>query len=182
MTPHEVLPAHDARRRIALDRDLLTAELARHSSDALAAPYDVAGGPLGDFCESLHDLLAHVLMWDEINLAVLTEARAGRRHWSLEARWETGDAGRALNQAGVAAGRNLPFDLLLQRFDTVLQSLLGELDAYQAEKWSEPVGLDLDAADSHGGLAQYVMTVPNNDPYWHAAIHLRKLGEMGDSL
>jgi alpha/beta hydrolase fold len=35
----------------------------------------VTAGPLGDFCDSLHDLVAHVLMWDEINLAV----EAGRR-------------------------------------------------------------------------------------------------------
>lgn len=38
----------------------------------------LASGSLGDFCESLRDLVAHVLMWDEINLAVVTEAAAGR--------------------------------------------------------------------------------------------------------
>jgi hypothetical protein len=46
--------------------------------DASATRTARLAAALGDFCESLHDLVAHVLMWDEINLAVLAEAAAGR--------------------------------------------------------------------------------------------------------
>jgi hypothetical protein len=122
----------------------------------------ITAGPLGDFCESLHDLVAHVLMWDEINLAVLAEARAGRSHWSLDARWETPDIGRRLNKGGVLAGRELPADLLLHRLVTVRDAFLTELDEYDEETWQSGTG----------ALAQRVCTVPGQPSYWHAALHL----------
>ena len=106
-------------------------------------------------------------MWDEINLAVLAEAGSGRRHWSLDPRWETSEAGLRLNRSGVAAGREIPADLLLHRFAMVRDALLSQVRTYAADDWS-----------AHSGpLAEYVMTVPNHDPYWHAAIHLKQLGE-----
>ena len=143
----------------------------------------MAGGPLGDFCESLGDLVAHVLMWDEISLAVLTEARIGRQHWSLDPRWETREAGQALNRAGVAAGRALPVALLLHRFAAAQDALLAELRSYSEEAWRAPLaaGIGVDAAPSMGALAAYVMTVPKTAPYWHAAIHLRRLPDVGVS-
>jgi hypothetical protein len=55
-------------------------------------------------------------MWDEISLAVLSEAAAGRTHWSLDPLWETVDAGQRLNPGGVAAGRRIPASLLLHRY------------------------------------------------------------------
>lgn len=161
-----ILPPDEAVRRIELDRRMLVDEVGKHASETLTDPYVVGGRPLGDFCESLHDLVAHVLMWDEINLAVLTEDRYDRRHWSLDPRWETREAGRQLNQTGVVAGRKLPADLLLHRFTTVREALVAQLGTYTFEEWT-----------ARGGpLAQHVMTVPDHDPYWHAAIHLDRLG------
>lgn len=74
----ELLPMREATRRIRADHDILRRTVEPLSPDELAAEYRLTSGPMGDFCESLHDLLAHVLMWDEISLAVLTEAGAGR--------------------------------------------------------------------------------------------------------
>lgn len=179
MTVVPVLPIDEAVRRTELDRRLLTEEVDGHQEQALTAPYRVAAGPLGDSCESLRDLVAHVLMWDEINLAVLTEAREARKHWSLDPQWETREAGQMLNAAGVAAGRRLPVRLLLHRFATVRDALLAELQNYTDEEWHAPVLLDVRSAHSVGSLAQYVMTVPRAAPYWHAAIHLGKLAETG---
>jgi len=171
-----ILPAAEAVRRTEVDRGLLLDELGRHPQAALTAVYRVDARPLGDACESLRDLVAHVLMWDEINLAVLTEARQARRHWSLDPRWERGEAGRMLNRAGVAAGRELPVALLLHRFAAVRDALLDELRGHPEDRWLAP--LPLDQARSIGALAQYVMTVPRAAPYWHAAIHLHKLAEV----
>lgn len=126
----------------------------------LSAAYEIGGGPLGDFCESLHDLVAHVLMWDEINLAVLTEAAAGREHWSLDTRWEQPDVGRMLNRGGVAAGRELPADLLLHRSASIHDAVLDQLTT----SW-----------ESVGELAQRVWTVPGKPAFWHAAVHLGTL-------
>src|SRR5262245_28416476 len=112
-----MLPVAEALDRITVDRDLLL-EVVRPRTEAdLIAPYLVDGRALGDFCDSLRDLVAHVLMWDEINLTVLAEARAGRRHWSLDTRWEQPEVGALLNRSGVAAGLLLPVDLLVHRFD-----------------------------------------------------------------
>ncbi len=102
-----IVSLQEASGRLRADHELLLARVAGLAEDQLAASYRVASGPLGDFCDSLHDLLAHVLMWDEINLAVLSEATAGRAHWSLDPRWETPEAGRLLNRGGVAAARSL---------------------------------------------------------------------------
>src|SRR5258708_28342684 len=96
------------------------------TEDQLAASFRVASGPLGDFCDSLHDLLAHVLMWDEINLAVLTEATAGRAHWSLDPRGETPEAGRVLERRGGGAAPHPPAPLPLHRFQTRPDSPPGE--------------------------------------------------------
>jgi hypothetical protein len=167
--PTQTIPVAETVRRIAADRDLLLDRVHARTADELTAPYLVAGGPLGDFCESLRDLVAHVLMWDEINLAVLTEAARGRAHWSLAARWETREAGQDLNRSGIAAGRQLPVELLVHRFTAVREALLGELGRYDDEAWRRPAGV---RAGSVGELVQYVMTVPGNDPYRHAAIHL----------
>jgi hypothetical protein len=156
-----LLSAADAAHRTASDRALLAERVSGLSEADLVAPCRVAGGPLGDSCESLRDLVAHVTMWDEISLAVLAEAGRGRQHWSLDARWETPAAGRALNAGGVAAGRAIPVDLLVHRFDTVRRALVEELRGYVDGGW-----------DSVGPLAQHAMTVPGAASYWHAAIHL----------
>ncbi len=158
-TTETVLPAAEAVRRTELDRGLLIDEVQGYPGEALTAPYGTAGGPLGDACESLRDLVAHILMWDEINLAVLAEASRARRHWSLDPQWETREAGQALNAGGVAAGT--------------------ELRSYAEDRWLAPIPFDPGPADSIGALAQHVMTVPRAAPYWHAAIHLDRLAEVG---
>ena len=153
---------------------MLLAEVNSLTADQLAAPYQLASGPLGDFCESLHDLVAHVLMWDEINLAVLAEAAAGRAHWSLDPRWETTEAGRLLNRSGVQAGRQLPASLLLHRLRTAQDAVLGELARHKGHAWTGAGPIP--ALDRGiGGLAQRVWTVPGQPAFWHAAIHLNQL-------
>jgi hypothetical protein len=166
-----LLSIDEARRRITHDRSLLDAAV-QQAPGSLTDDYLVEGGPLGDFCESLHDLVAHVLMWDEINLAVLSEARDARAHWSLDTRWEHPEVGRMLNVGGVVAGREIPSDLLLHRFASVRTALLDELGTLSDEQWSSPAAVEHDQAGSLGGLMQYAMTVPNRQPFWHAAIHL----------
>ncbi len=153
MTVDLVLPAQEAVRRTDLDRELLAEAVSGRDETLLLAPYETTAGPLGDSCESLRDLVAHILMWDEINLAVLTEARRGRAHWSLDPRWETGDAGQRLNFAGVAAGRELSAALLLDRFTTVREALLDELSSFTAEEWMAPLPPGLDAVKTFGSLS-----------------------------
>src|SRR5437016_4622524 len=110
-----IVSPEEAIGRLRADHDLLLAQVTGLTGAQLTAGYRLASGPLGDSCESLHDLTAHVLMWDEINLAVLTEAAAGRAHWSLDPRWETPETGRMLNLGGIEAGRRVPADMLLHR-------------------------------------------------------------------
>jgi mycothiol maleylpyruvate isomerase-like protein len=177
VTTESVVSVAEAVRRTELDRRLLMDEIAGRSDEALVAPYTVNAGPLGDACDSLRDLVAHVLMWDEISVAVLTEAKAARRHWSLDPRWETREAGQMLNVSGVAAGREVPVGLLLHRFASVREALLAELRSYSDEEWRTPLPVDLDPRRSVGSLAEYVMTVPGQHSYWHAAIHLKRLSK-----
>jgi Mycothiol maleylpyruvate isomerase N-terminal domain len=166
-----ILSLSTAVRRLADDRGTLLSYVDGISDSDLRAPYRVAVGPLGDACESLHDLVAHVLMWDEINLAVLAEAAVGRSHWSLDARWETPEAGQLLNRAGVRAGRQLPAPLLLHRFRSIRDSMLAEFARYDQQAW---VTVQAGQGESIGALAQRVWTVPGRAAYRHAAIHLGK--------
>jgi hypothetical protein len=169
-----IVSSEEASSRLRADHDVLLAEVNSLTGDQLAAPYQLASGPLGDFCKSLHDLVAHVLMWDEINLAVLAEAAAGRAHWSLDRRWETAEAGRLLNRSGVQAGRQLPASLLLHRLRTVQDAVLGELARQAGQAWTGAGPIP--ALDRGiGGLAQRVWTVPGQPAFWHAAIHLNRL-------
>jgi hypothetical protein len=169
-----IVPAEEASRRLRADHDVLLAEVNELTSEQLVATYHLASGPLGDFCESLHDLVAHVLMWDEINLAVLTEAAAGRAHWSLDPRWETPEAGQLLNRGSVEAGRQLPASLLLHRLRSARDAVLGELGRCEGPAWTGAVKMPA-LARGIGGLAQKVWTVPGQPPFWHAAIHLNQL-------
>lgn len=137
-------------------------------SSAWREPYEVASGPLGDFCETLHDLAAHVLMWNEISVAVLDEALRGRSHWSLDPRWETPEAGNVLNRAGVAAGRHLPGELLAHRLGAAHDSLVAILDR---KAWHECVLESTTVA----GLAHRVMTAPGQPAFFHAAVHLKQV-------
>jgi hypothetical protein len=179
VTTESVVSVAEAVRRTELDRRLLMDEITGRSDETLVAPYTVTAGPLGDACDSLRDLVAHVLMWDEISLAVLAEARAAHRHWSLDPRWETREAGQMLNASGVAAGREVPVGLLLHRFASVRDALLAELRGYSEEEWRTPTAFDLDPRHSVGSLAEYVMTVPGQHSYWHVAIHLRRSSAVG---
>ncbi|HTF07124.1 MAG TPA: maleylpyruvate isomerase N-terminal domain-containing protein [Asanoa sp.] len=158
----EPLTPRQAADRLRTDHDLLLAAIDGLSGEALARDFATSAGPLGDFCESLHDLVAHVLMWHEINLAVLTEADRGRDHWSLSARVETPEAGRALNRAGVAAGRLLAADLLVERLTSTHDALSDQLAGYGEQTWTEVIG----------PLATHVFTVPGRPAFWHAALHL----------
>jgi hypothetical protein len=157
--------------RLQADHDVLLAQVKGLTGAQLAARYQLASGPLGDFCESLHDLVAHVLMWDEINLAVMTEAAAGRAHWSLDPRWETPEAGRMLNRGGVEAGRHLPASLLVHRLQAVHDALLAEFARYRGQAWTK-TGATAELRHGIGGLAQKAWTVPGQPAFWHAAIHL----------
>lgn len=173
------VPRDEAVRRVRVDHELLLARVDGLSEAELVAAYRPTAGPLGDFCESLHDLIAHVLMWDEINLAVLTEAAAGRTHWSLDPRWETPEAGRQLNRGGVAAGRHVPPEALLHRFRTVRDALLDELGRISERAWTQAGPAPL-LATGFGGLAERIWSVPGQPAYWHAAIHLNQLPDSAD--
>jgi hypothetical protein len=113
-------------------------------------------------------------MWDGISLAVLTEAAAGREHWSLDPRWETAQAGRTLNEAGVTAGRLVPAGLLRHRAARVHDAVLATLAGHDEASWSRG------GQDGIGALAQRAWTVPGQPAFWHAAIHLRQLPPGGD--
>jgi hypothetical protein len=178
---------------IRRDQELLLSRVKGRTEDELRAPYDVSDGPLGHFCDSLHDLVAHVLMWDEITLAVLRDARAGRLHWSLDPRWETAEIGSALNRGGVEAGRHIPSELLLHRYHNVGNALLAEITQYDEQTWKDPSPLahavnwtadsnaELDGRSNGGSggfgggigvLAEYVSTTPDGVLFAHAARHL----------
>lgn len=167
--------------RIAEDRNLLLHKVDGRSEEELVTPYLVHGGPLGDFCDSLRDLVAHVSMWDEICLAALTEARRGRSHWVLRDAWTAPGVGQRINRAGVAAGRELPVDALVQRMEVVRDALLAEIGCYDEEEWLETMPSD-ENGRSMGALSQYAMTVPSHEPYWHAAIHLGELNLRYESV
>jgi hypothetical protein len=164
----------EALSRLQADHHVLHARVKGLTREQLAARYRLASGPLGDFCESLHDLIAHVLMWDEISLTVMTEAAAGRAHWSLDPRWETPEAGRMLNRGGIEAGRHLPASLLLHRLQAAHDALLAEFARYRGQAWTQP-GHMPELADGIGGLAQKMCTVPGQPAFWHAAIHLDQM-------
>src|SRR5215813_11830742 len=180
-----IVSKEEASSRLQADHDALLARVNGLTGAQLAASYRLASGPLGDFCESLHDLIAHVLMWDEINLMVMTEAAAGRAHWSLDPRWETPEAGRMLNRGGVEAGRHLPASLLLHRLHAVHEAVLAEFARYSGQAWTETRPLP-ELAYGTGGLAQRVWTAPGQPAFWHAAIHLNQLpqaaGPAGQSM
>jgi len=169
-----IISNDQATSRLRADHGVLLARVKGLTEAQLAERYRLASGPLGDFCESLHDLIAHVLMWDEISLTVMTEAAAGRAHWSLDPRWETPEVGRMLNRGGVEAGRHLPASLLLHRLEVVHDALLAEFARYRGQAWTE-AGHMPELANGIGELAQRVWTVPGQPAFWHAAIHLNQL-------
>jgi hypothetical protein len=163
--------AAEAVQLFLADRRTLSERVDGMSESELRAPYRVEAGVLGHFCDSLHDLVAHVLMWDEINLAVLREAAAGRMHWSLDPRWETPDAGTVLNSGGVDAGRHIPSELLLHRFESVIEAFTAEMSQYDEIAWTDPAtggGFD----GGIGALAEYVSLPPGGTLYGHVARHL----------
>ncbi|GAA1561158.1 hypothetical protein GCM10009804_17500 [Kribbella hippodromi] len=153
------------------DQELLLGVVEGKSEEELRTAYEVNDGPLGHFCDSLHDLVAHVLMWDEITLAVLRDAVAGRMHWSLDPRWETAEIGSALNFGGVEAGRRIPSELLLHRYTKVGAALVAEIERYDESTWADPsTGGGYDGGI--GALAEYVSTTPDGVLFGHAGRHL----------
>jgi hypothetical protein len=161
----------EAAALLQADHQLLLDRVEGLTEAQLRAPYRVVSGPLGHFCDSLHDLTAHILMWDEITLDVLRDAAAGRLHWSLDPRWETAEAGSALNVGGVEAGRHLPSALLLHRFQSVHEALVAEIQQYDETSWNDP-STGGGYGGSIGALAEYASTPPDGILFGHAARHL----------
>ncbi|GAB2556399.1 alpha/beta hydrolase fold domain-containing protein [Kribbella endophytica] len=169
--------AAEAAQLIRADRQRLL-ELVDGLPDArLRAPYGVADGPLGHFCDSLHDLVGHILMWDEVTLAVLRESAAGRSHWSIDPRWETAEIGSALNAGGVEAGRHLPSGLLIERLASVVDALVAEITAYDEAAWQGQAAGGA-FVGSVGALAEYAASPPGGTPYGHVGKHLGSGGEV----
>ncbi|HEV2779261.1 MAG TPA: hypothetical protein VGX25_07650 [Actinophytocola sp.] len=166
----EELSLSEARRRLHEDDDVLREAIAGRTPEELTEPHTVAGRPIGDFCDSLRDLVAHHTMWREIDLAVLVDALGGRRHWSTTARWSTRAAGARLNRAGVVGARILLVDEVLDRFDAATASLLGTLDRLDRRRWTEPVFPDDDV--TLGRWIQTHFSVPGQPPFRHATFHL----------
>lgn len=162
----------EAAELLRADQKLLLTRIDGRTEAELRAPYRVAAGPLGHFCDSLHDLIAHILMWDEITLSVLRDAKAGRLHWSLDPRWETAEIGSALNIGGVEAGRHLPSELLRHRFDSVGAALIAEIEQYDEKSWADP-STGGGFVGGIGALAEYASTPPNGIVFGHAARHLQ---------
>ena len=153
------------------DSNVLREAIADLGPDALTAQHLVDGRPLGDACDSLRDLVAHHTMWLEIDLAVLVEAQAGRRHWSTTARWSERPVGQRLNQSGVAAGRILLVDDLLDRFEASSASLLDAFSRLDEDRWRATIfpGEDI----TLGRWLRTHFSVPGQRPFSHATLHLR---------
>lgn len=156
---------------LSRDHDLLAAALERGTAEIHRLTFP--GGEL-----SLLDLVVHVTMWDEINLAVLTQALHGQAHWSLAAQWETAAAGGALNTGGVRAGRSLPAELIRHRFHQVRQAHIDAIARVSSARWEAelPFGFTGSLPRTLAGLCHYINT-PEADPsrtltYRHAAVHL----------
>jgi hypothetical protein len=152
------------------DREALSRALQHAGQDTWRDPIPVEDGVLGHFCDSLHDLAAHILMWDEIADATLVWAMDGRAHWSLEAAWETPAAGSQLNRAGVAAGRQLDGALLLARLHAQSQALERRI-LMLAERWDEPFRGGT-FRGTFGELAHDVTSPPDGPAFGHVARHL----------
>lgn len=157
--PPPVLTVGETIRRTKTGHGLLVGKVETASPEELVQPYLIDGEPMGDFCDSLKDLVAHVLMWDEINLGVLAEARRGRSHWILDSRWEQPDTGLMLSRFGVAASRKLPIELLSHRHASVHEALTDELAQYDEETWLAPLSLLLDAAAPTPGVGRATTVV-----------------------
>jgi hypothetical protein len=161
---------------LTADRDAVLAALAA-TPPGRDVVYPVAHNPLGDEPATLLDLIAHVTMWDEINYAVLAEALAGRAHWSLQPRWETRAAGTALNRGGIAAGRLLGPDLVVDRFLRVRDAMIAYVRDVPPVRWHAPLPFDHPAPEgTMAGLCGYV-NAPESDragrfTYRHACVHL----------
>jgi hypothetical protein len=104
-------------------------------------------------------------MWDEIVLAILSEARHGRAHWSLDRLWAPVEAGRALNVGDVEAGRLLPPELVVHRFGSVRQALIAAIDEVPDVEWTGGLAFRHDGEEPQtlSGLCQFAST-PEADP------------------
>ncbi|ADD43007.1 hypothetical protein Snas_3341 [Stackebrandtia nassauensis DSM 44728] len=167
----EVFDQDRACQALSHDRDRLV-----EAMDSGVADIDRLTFPDGPL--TLLDLAVHVTMWDEINLGVVTLALRGRPHWSLDPRWETAEAGGALNVGGVRAGRGLTEELIRHRFHAVRQAHIDTIAEIPRSQWEQELPFAHSGSQPRtlGGLCHYVNT-PEADPtrkltYQHAAVHL----------
>lgn len=154
-----------AARRFRADHDTLLRVVEGRTDFELAAAYRICGERAGTYCDSLHDLIAHVLMWDEMALGVLMDASRGRTHWLLDPEYDSPAVRTQLDWSGVAAGRHLPAWLLLHRLVTTRDALTRELAAVGERVWAGPAGSVVEAA----------LTADGAPAFWHAAHHLKQL-------
>lgn len=160
----EPIPPELAASRVDADHAVLLRAVEGRTDFELSASYRIGDARPGEFCDSLHDLLAHVLMWDEIAIGLLQEAARGRTHWALDEECETRAARMQLSWSGVAAGRHLPAWLLLHRLVSARSALGSELRSVDPRAWASAVG----------DVVRDALTAAGARPFWRAAHHLEQ--------
>lgn len=106
------------------------------------------------------DLVQHVAMWDEIVLAIVSAARRGRLHWSLDRLRAPAEPGCALNVGGVEAGRLHPPGHVVHRSGSVRQALSAAIDEIPEAEWTGGLEFRHDGQEPQtlSGLCHYVST------------------------
>ncbi len=164
---------------LTYDRDRMLEALACEE----AAPGSVAIqhdplAPAGRGQISVLGLVQHVAMWDEIVLAILSEARHGRAHWSLDRLWAPVEAGRALNVGGVEADGS--FRQSLWCIASVRCGRRSSPRSMRCRTWNGRAGwrsgMTARSRRHCSGLCQFASS-PEADPartrtYRHACLHL----------
>ena len=119
---------------------------------------------------SFKDLLAHLVCYEAYTVEAISDWRAGRKHWAIDA-VKNPRQSREIHYGGIADRAPCTLAEQIDEYRRVSRALEAAIAALSAEAWrSDPPYAD--ASTDLGGMIESIMVTPPRPLYRHLPVHV----------
>lgn len=158
-----------ALRELAVEHAAVRALTDALTPEEMLLPDTVEYGLYSDQHLSFKDLLAHLVTYEAMTVAMMAAWARGIKHPGIEAMRDYRESVR-IHYGGIAERRDLPLPQVLDEAETTRTALMQAIRDTSDEAWHAPFptepGLDL------GGAVEIILVAPPRPPYRHLPVHV----------
>lgn len=163
------IPRHVALRELAAEHAAVRALTAALTPEEMMLPNTVEYGLYSDQQLSFKDLLAHLITYEAMTVAMMTAWAQGIKHPSIDAMRDYRESVR-IHYGGIAERRAHSLRQVLDEAENTRTAVMRAISETTDEAWHTPFptdpGLDL------GGAVEIILVAPPRPPYRHLPVHV----------